>query len=224
MDSHKAKHMKNIFLVVLLLSASVTRLQAQTFEEWFQQKKTQKKYLVQQVAALQVYIGYAKKGYKIAQEGLTTIGGFTRGEFDLHTDFFNSLKTVHPEIRQSPKAKAIVSLQKQIIREYSHTYPALKKTDAFTDEEMRYMEDVYKRLLEDCDRNLDELKDLVTDDKLQMKDDERLERIEKLYVDMQDKYTFTKSFGNEAWVLAVARKQEQRDAQTGRALHGIKNE
>ena len=41
MDSHKAKHMKNIFLVVLLLSASVTRLQAQTFEEWFQQKKTQ---------------------------------------------------------------------------------------------------------------------------------------------------------------------------------------
>jgi hypothetical protein len=41
---------------------------------------------------------------------------------------------------------------------------------------------------------------------------------------MQDKYTFTKSFGNEAWVLAVARKQEQRDVQTGRALHGIKNE
>lgn len=216
--------MRKIFLFVLLLNVIVSPVQAQTFEEWFQQKKTQKKYLVQQIAALQVYIGYAKKGYKIAQEGLTTIGGFTRGELNLHTDFFNSLSTVHPEIRQSPKARAIVSLQRQIVREYNRTYPALEKTKAFTDDEMEYMEGVYRRLLEDCDRNLDELKDLVTDDKLQMKDDERLERIERLYLDMQDKYTFEKSFGNEAHVLANARKQEQKDIQTGRALHGIKSE
>ncbi|MDX2001775.1 MAG: hypothetical protein SFW35_05060 [Chitinophagales bacterium] len=216
--------MRKIFLFVLLLNAIVSPLRAQTFEEWFQQKKTQKKYLVQQIAALQVYIGYAKKGYKIAQEGLTTIGGFTRGELNLHTDFFNSLSTVHPEIRQSPKARAIVSLQRQIVREYNQTYPALRKSKAFTDGEMDYMEGVYRRLLEDCDRDLDELKDLVTDDKLQMKDDERLERIERLYLDMQDKYTFEKSFGNEALVLATARKQEQKDIQTGRALHGIKSE
>lgn len=216
--------MKKIVLFALLLNVIVVPLQAQTFEEWFQQKKTQKKYLVQQIAALQVYIGYAKKGYKIAQEGLTTIGGFTRGELDLHTDFFNALSTVHPEIRQSPMATAIVSLQRQIVREYNKTYPALRKSKAFTDDEMDYMEGVYKRLLEDCDRNLDELKDLVTDDKLQMKDDERLGRIERLYLDMQDKYTFEKSFGNEAIVLAAARKQEQKDIQTGRALHGIKSE
>lgn len=216
--------MRKTFLFVLLLNVIVSPVQAQTFEEWFQQKKTQKKYLVQQIAALQVYIGYTKKGYKIAQEGLTTIGGFTRGELNLHTDFFNSLSTVHPEIRQSPKARAIVSLQRQIVREYNRTYSALGKTKAFTDDEMDYMEGVYRRLLEDCDRNLDELKDLITDDKLQMKDDERLERIERLYLDMQDKYTFEKSFGNEALVLATARKQEQKDIQTGRALHGIKSE
>lgn len=216
--------MRKIFLFVLLLNVIVSPVQAQTFEEWFQQKKTQKKYLVQQIAALQVYIGYAKKGYKIAQEGLTTIGGFTRGELNLHTDFFNSLSMVHPEIRQSPKARAIVSLQRQIVREYNRTYPALRKSKSFTDDEMDYMEGVYRRLLEDCDRNLNELKDLVTDDKLQMKDDERLERIERLYLDMQDKYTFEKSFGNEALVLATARKREQKHIQTGRALHGIKSE
>ncbi len=117
-----------------------------------------------------------------------------------------------------------MSLQRQIVREYNQTYPALRKSKAFTDGEMDYMEGVYRRLLEDCDRDLDELKDLVTDDKLQMKDDERLERIERLYLDMQDKYTFEKSFGNEALVLATARKQEQKDIQTGRALHGIKSE
>ena len=70
---------------MLFLAAGT--VEAQTFSEWFRQKKTQKKYLLQQIAALQVYIGYAQKGYRIAKEGLTTIGGFTKGEFDLHSDF-----------------------------------------------------------------------------------------------------------------------------------------
>lgn len=44
--------------------------EAQTFDEWFRQKKTQKKYLVQQIAALKVYLGYLKEGYEIAQKGM----------------------------------------------------------------------------------------------------------------------------------------------------------
>ena len=44
-------------LIMFLLGMLATTTQAQTFAEWFKQKKTQKKYLVQQIAALQVYIG-----------------------------------------------------------------------------------------------------------------------------------------------------------------------
>ncbi|ULT42931.1 conjugal transfer protein TraI [Niabella defluvii] len=80
MDFLKSERMKKILLFLLLVVSAGSNLQAQTFAEWFQQKKTQKKYLLQQIAALQVYIGYAKKGYNIAKDGLNTIGGFTRGE------------------------------------------------------------------------------------------------------------------------------------------------
>ena len=58
--------MKKI-LILFLLTIIVTTTQAQTFAEWFRQKKTQKQYLIQQIAALQVYIGYAQKGYSIAK-------------------------------------------------------------------------------------------------------------------------------------------------------------
>ncbi|MBK6993318.1 MAG: hypothetical protein IPH34_16515 [Chitinophagaceae bacterium] len=36
-------------------------------------KENSKKYLLQQIVALQVYIGYAKKGYNIASKGIATV-------------------------------------------------------------------------------------------------------------------------------------------------------
>jgi hypothetical protein len=40
---------------------------------------------------------------------------------------------------------------------------------------------------------------------------------------MQDKFTFSRSFGNDATLLATSRIREKADAETSRALYGIKN-
>jgi hypothetical protein len=216
--------MKKILLALLVCVSAAGNLKAQTFAEWFQQKKTQKKYLVQQIAALQVYIGYAQKGYKIAKEGLNTIGGFTRGEFNLHTDYFNSLKSVNPEVRRYVKVAEIIALQVKIIQNYNRTCRQLNSSDAFSGDELAYIGRVYSRLLDDCDKTLDELITITTDGKLEMKDDERIERIDKLYLDMQDKFTFSQSFSNDAKSLAASRLKDKSDVQTSRVLQGIKNE
>jgi len=215
--------MKKILLFLLFFISAAGSLQAQTFAELFQQKKTQKKYLLQQIAALQVYIEYAQKGYKIAKEGLTTIGGFTRGEFNLHTDYFNTLKSVNPEIKHYAKVAEIIALQVQIVQNYHRTYRQLNSSDAFSDNELAYISRVFSRLLDDCAKTLDELITITTDGKLEMKDDERIARIDKLYLDMQDKFTFSRSFSNDASLLAASRIKAQTDIQTGRALQGIKN-
>ena len=223
MDFLKPARMKKILLFLLLVSAA-GGLQAQTFAEWFQQKKTQKKYLLQQIAALQVYIGYAQKGYNIAKEGLTTIGGLTRGEFNLHTDYFNSLKSVNPEIKRYAKVADIIALQIKIVQNYNRTYRQINSSDAFSNDELAYIGRVFGRLLDDCDKTLDELITITTDSKLEMKDNERMDRIDKLYLDMQDKFTFSQSFSNDAKSLAASRLKEKTDVQTSRVLQGIKNE
>ncbi len=223
MDFLKLVRMKKILLFLLLVSVA-GGLQAQTFAEWFNQKQTQKKYLLQQIAALQVYIGYAKKGYKIAKEGLTTIGGFTRGEFNLHTDYFNSLKSVNPEIRRYAKVADIITLQIKIVQNYNRTSRQIKSSDAFSNDEQAYVSRVFGRLLDDCDKTLDELITITTNSKLEMKDNERIDRIDKLYLDMQDKFTFSQSFSNDAKSLAASRLKEKTDVQTSRVLQGIKNE
>lgn len=224
MDFLKSKRMKKILLFLLLFTSAAGTLQAQTFAEWFQQKKTQKKYLLQQIAALQVYIGYAQKGYNIAKDGLNTIGGFTRGEFNLHTDYFNSLKSVNPEVKRYAKVADIIALQIKIVQNYNRTYRQLNSSDAFSGDELAYISRVFGRLLDDCDKTLDELITITTDSKLEMKDDERIERIDKLYLDMQDKFTFSQSFSNDATSLAASRIKDKTDVQTSRVLRGIKNE
>ncbi|MNL68352.1 hypothetical protein D3C87_1930650 [compost metagenome] len=68
---------------------------------------------------------------------------------------------------------------------------------------------------------MEELGTVTTDDKWAMKDDERLDRIGKLHLEMQDNYTFCKSFTGQALVMATSRKNEMISTKTLRALHGI---
>ncbi len=211
-------------LILFLFVMFETTTQAQTFAEWFRQKKTQKQYLIQQVAALQVYIGYAQKGYSIAQEGLNMIGDFKRGEFNLHTGYFNSLKNVNPKIKQYAKVADIMAMQVAIIKGYNRTRRQMQESGAFNGKELDYIIRVLGRLLDDCENTLDELITVTTDGNLEMKDDERLERIDILYQDMTDKYTFSQSFSNETMVLAASRIKENNDVQTSRALYGIKHD
>ncbi|HET7117760.1 MAG TPA: hypothetical protein VFI29_14800 [Hanamia sp.] len=215
--------MKKALLFLLLFVSVSENLRAQTFAEWFQQKKTQKEYLVQQIAALQTYIEFAEKGYRIAKEGLTTIANFTKGEFNLHTDFFNSLKNVNPEVKRYVKVAETISLQVQIVQNCNRAIRKFKNMDAFSNDELSYIGSVFNRLLDDCDKSLDELIIIITDGKLEMKDDERIERIDKLYVEVQDMSMFLKNFTGDAQSLAVSRLKEETDVQTIRAWHGIKD-
>src|ERR1700744_2509821 len=103
--------MKFLFIAMLLLAASAS-CGAQTFDEWFSQKKTQIKYLVTQIAELELYTKDLEKGYQIAHDGLATINDIRHGEFDLHNNYFNSLLTANASI----SASSTVSACRQLIQ------------------------------------------------------------------------------------------------------------
>lgn len=207
----------------MLFAILTTSTKAQTFAEWFRQSATQKKYLLQQIAALQMYIGYVQKGYSIAKQGLNTISDIKNGEFNLHKDYFNSLKTVNPKIKNYSKVADIILLQVNIIKIYKEAAKQLKQSGTFKANEITYIDGVFERLLDDCAKTIDALITITTSGELEMKDDERLKRIDALYSDMQGKYTFVLGFSNEAKLLATSRISEQKDIQIIRALNGIKN-
>lgn len=64
---------------------------------------------------------------------------------------------------------------------------------------------------------------VVTAGKMRMSDDERLQAIDRIYSDMQDKIQFLRHFNNNTTVLAVQRAKEKNDAETIRKVYGLNN-
>lgn len=207
-----------------MLNFLLNDVQAQTFDELFKQKETQKKYLLQQIGLLKIYLNAVKKGYSIAKTGLTTIGDIKDGDLHNHRDYFNSLKNVNPKIADHEKVEQIISMQSEILNTYKYFYSQVEKCGAFNQDEIDYIYRVSQNLLDECNYTRNELISITTSGKFEMKDNERLERIDVLYVDMQDKYIFAQNFGNETLALATQRIQEKNNIQTSLLLSGIKNE
>ena len=216
----KIKRMKKI-VTIMLLACSAQCVSAQTWSEWFRQKKTQKKYLLQQIAALQVYASYAAKGYTIAKDGLGIIGNIRKGDFSMHSNYFTSLVTVNPQAKKYQKVAAIMSMQVTIAKQAGNTFRQLRANKQFTPAEINYLKSVFGHLLEGCSETLDELYNLVTNGNLQMKDDQRLKAIDRMYTDMQDKQTFLRSFTDEAEGLSMQRDDEAKNIIILKNLNGL---
>jgi hypothetical protein len=192
----KGKVLMAIFVMVFL---SVAQLHAQTWPEWFSQKKTQKKYLIEQLAALKLYATYLKKGYEIGSSGLNFIKDAGKGEFDLHSAFFSSLKTVSPLVKKNVRIAEILKMQVAI----SKTFSSFRGLQNLSDANHRYIDLVSSNLLDDCIRDLEALLLVITSGRLELTDDGRMARIDQLYLGMQQKKIFTSGFS--ALVQSLAR-------------------
>lgn len=202
-------------LMTALASSLATGVQAQTFAEFFSQKKKQKEYLLTQIAGLQLYIGYAKKGYDIVSGGLNTVRDIKNGEFGLHSAFFSSLKAVSPAIRNNAKVAEIIALQLAIGKSFN----GIKSNVYLAASDQQYIASVRAKVFDDCAKDLEELLLVVTSGKVEMTDDERIKRLDRVYTAMQDKSAFTQNFTGQVQALLIQKNSEQRSINQTRRLY-----
>lgn len=202
--------MKQILIVLLLLAC--VQIHAQ---------KPKHKRLIEQIAALQVYISYAQQGYSIANKGLTTVRNIKNGDFNLHRDFISSFKKVNPKIKAYAKVADFIALQMRTISAIKECLKGVKEARQFSIAEIDHCSMVFQRVLNASLENVEQLLEIISDEQLQMKDDERLKRIDALYADMQDKYAFSSSWSEEMAVLTVQRMHQRADIELSKKLNGL---
>lgn len=184
------------FALVLLSSSSY----GQTFSEFFRQKKTQEEYLLKQIGYLQLYGGYVRQGYEIAGSGLNVIKGFTSAEFDLHKDFFEDLKLVNPLIKKDARVMEIAVMQGKILTAF--VAMARLELNAEILAELFLMR---QGLMEDCEKELEELLVVMSSSRLEMTDQQRLTRLAKVHARMLGKLTL--SLGLYRQLIELVRMQ-----------------
>ncbi len=213
----KSKRLLTFTVLTVAASAMATNADAQTFAEWFKQKSTQKKYLLQQIAALQVYASYYKVGNDIARNGLGSITGWLTSEYGIHNTYYNKMLYVNPVVKDNKQVSDIIGWQSDILKRMS----SLDKTSNLTNNEKKYIDQVKAALFSDCDQQITELQNLVTNNKLKMSDEERLKHIGIIHAAMQSNYRFASSFSNQVKVYAVQRSKESNNVIAEKKIYGI---
>lgn len=213
----KSKVYRTVLLLSLMVLGFSGTVLGQTWGEFFKQKKTQKRYLLQQIAVLQVYVGQAKKGYDLVGSGLRTIKDFSNGEFGLHSTFISSLKMVSPEIRNHVKVAEIIADQQLIVKAFNQ----IKGNGLLTFEDQLYIQEVKAGVIEECLKDLEELALVVVSGKVEMTTNERIWRLDKLSQAMREKLEFSQSFCQEVHEFALAKDHEIKSINSLKYHYGI---
>jgi hypothetical protein len=212
--------MRRIFWLMLMVCLSGA-VRAQTFAEWFDQKKTRLEYYEKQIAALQVYIGLEQKGMKLVQSGLNLIGDIKKGEFDLHNDFYASLEAINPSVGNMAEVAEIVALQAAIIEKFKQSLARYRSGAGLNGTEIGYIGQVYSNLMAAGLEDINALVSLTTANKLKMRDDERVLAIRALDGDMRDKYQFAVAFTGQADLFGQQRLEKQAELGSIGAWYGL---
>ncbi|MGC3947990.1 MAG: TerB family tellurite resistance protein [Chryseolinea sp.] len=161
------------------------------------------------------------KGYKILTKGYNTIKDIAEGNFNLHQVFLDGLYAVNPAVQNYKRIPDILRYQQYILKEGRRAFDRFSNDANLTAREIQYLDNVYSYLLQQSLQNLDELLTILTASKLRMDDEERLQAVDQIYLDMENKLVFLQLFNSNTQSLVSQRAKEQNDIDITRKLHQV---
>lgn len=209
---------KILFISAVALSAALVSVPAQAQVTELAQLALN----IEKLAQFRQILADLKKGYEILTGGYNTIKNISEGNFKLHKGFLDGLMEVNPAVKNYKRVGDIISYQVKLVKEYKSAHNRFKNSGWFNPGELGYINKVYGNLFDLSVKNLDDLFTVITSSKLRMSDDERLEAIDKIYLDMQDKLTFLRSFNNNTSVLSLQKAKEHYETAKLQQLYDVK--
>lgn len=176
---------------------------------------------VEKLAQLKSILKDLKNGYDIFHTGYSTIKDLSQGNFSLHKTFLDALMEASPTVKKYYKVGKIIEYEVVLIKEYKSAFNRFKNSNLLNPSEINYISSVYGNLLNLSLRNLDELANVITSGKLRMNDEERLKAIDEIFLEMEDKLSFLKSFNSSTSMLAMQRQKELNEINQVKGLYNL---
>ncbi|RPD44047.1 conjugal transfer protein TraI [Paracnuella aquatica] len=139
----------------------------------------------------------------------------------LYKDYFDELWTVKNIISYYHRIKEITEKQVLMVAEYKKAWRLFKQDKNFTPEELAYMEQVYKGMLDESVKNLDQLFIVINSFSTQMTDAKRLEIINHSADMVETSYSDLKSFNQQNMMLSLQRAKSLNDVDVVKKLYGL---
>jgi len=158
---------------------------------------------------------------KLSELKLTEIAEWTRKHKDLYKKYYDELWTVKNTLSAYKRIREVMDRQVRIVDAYKRAWNLVRQDKHFTEAEIDYMYRVYKGILNDSVRNLDQILMVINAFKTQMSDAERLaiimragDRIEQNFVDLLE-------FNMKTGQLSLNRAKGRYEIERVRRLYGL---
>lgn len=158
---------------------------------------------------------------KLSELKLTEIAQWTRKHKDLYKKYYDELWTVKNTLSAYKRIREAMDRQVRIVNAYKRAWNLVRQDKHFTEAEIDYMYRVYKGILNDSVRNLDQILMVINSFKTQMSDAERLaiimragDRIEQNFVDLLE-------FNMKTGQLSLNRAKGHYEIERVRRLYGL---
>lgn len=179
------------------------------------------KEMIQQIVALKTFLNYAKQGYKIVSSGLRTVNSIKNGEFTLHDLQFDHLQQVSPAVSRYAALSGLVVTQANLILTCKKMLHEISQQHILTKEEQDFCKRSVIMFMNECKQYVDELIQLLTAYELELKDDERINRIGQLKQNTIRLEGSVRSLSEEMRLLIRNRINEERSVQHSKQLNNL---
>ena len=152
---------------------------------------------------------------------LSEIADWTTRQKELYGKYFDELARVKAAIAYYHRIRDITQRQGEIVAEYREAKSLFAKDKHFSMQELDYMEEVFRGILDASLKNIDQLLLVVNSFKVQMDDAKRLEIIEEVAVKIDQNYFDLKEFNTRQIKLSLSRAKEAGDLNIIKKLYGI---
>ncbi|HLP37766.1 hypothetical protein [Lacibacter sp.] len=205
--------MKRLILVVLIQSLLFYRVMAQTSQP--------PKEMIEQIVALKTFLTHLKKGYQIVHSGLQTVNRIKNGDFNLHQLQFNKLQQISPAAKKTAAIYNTAIIQATLLLDCQQLARRLSQLKTLTKEEESFCFKTLQSFIDECKLVADDFIQLITAGELELKEDERINRILSIQQQTVRLDITVRSFGEQLTLLSQSRVQQQRSVDHSKLLNNL---
>lgn len=157
----------------------------------------------------------------LAQTRLNEITDWTQQQKDLFDKYYKELQEIKTAVALYQRIREMTEKQAAMMNAYHHTWALLQNDKHFTGDEISYMSDVYKGILDESVKNVDNLLMIIGSFRTQMSDEKRLDLINAIGNRVDSNYSDLQQFNAQNALLSLQRAKDQNEILTIKKYYGI---
>lgn len=179
--------------------------------------------MIQRLQTKTIWLQNAQKVLenKLSELKLTEIAEWTQKHKKIYELYYDELWQIKNALAAYVRIKEAIERQKRVLTEYNRAWNLVRQDNHFTEREIDYMYRVYKGILHESVRNLDQLVIVINSYKTKMSDAQRMAIIMQTTDNIERNMIDLLEFNMNTYQLSISRAKTKSESDRLKRIYGF---